>query len=233
MGEQVGDGDDRYVNLVYNESRTPLTDYPQKLAENLIQRFSIDSGALLLDIGCGRGEVLRGFIDRGLVGHGVDQSRAAEKYCPEADLRICDLETQPLPFPDHTFDVVYSKSVIEHFYHPENLVAEISRVLRPNGLAITLTPDWDTMYRVFYEDFTHRTPFTLQSLEDIFSLHGFADVHVHRFRQLPSTWKHPKLALPLAELTRSITPWRLKSKSKWIRFSKEIMLLGSARKPSG
>ena len=27
----------------------------------------------------------------------------------------------------------------------------------------SLTPDWETIYETFYEDFTHRTPFTIES----------------------------------------------------------------------
>jgi hypothetical protein len=37
--------------------------------------------------------------------------------------------------------------------------------------------------------------------------------------------------IPLAELTRVFAPEFLKKHSKWVRFSKEIMLLASARKP--
>ena len=54
----------------------------------------------VLDIGCGRGEFLRGFIDCGVQGYGVDRSHAAERYCPEADLKTADLENEPLPYPD-------------------------------------------------------------------------------------------------------------------------------------
>ncbi len=48
-------------------------------------------------------------------GYGVDRSRTAERYCPDAELLTADLENEPLPNPDIYFDVIYSKSVIEHF----------------------------------------------------------------------------------------------------------------------
>ncbi|MES2686077.1 MAG: class I SAM-dependent methyltransferase [Pseudomonadota bacterium] len=220
-----------YVDVVYNEIDRPLTDYPARLARYLFDRYQMQPGQKLLDIGCGRGEFLGGFIACGALGHGVDRSRAAEKYCPDADLRIADLEKESLPYEDNFFDVIYSKSVIEHFYYPERLVQEIYRVLKPGGIVITLCPDWEFNYRIYFEDYTHRTPFMQSSLRDIQQIHGFENIEVERFRQLPVLWSQGSLLLPFAELTRLLVPAYLKRHSKWVRFSKEIMLLSSATKP--
>lgn len=220
-----------YVDVVYNEMDRPLTNYPAQLARYLFERYKIKPGGKFLDIGCGRGEFLRGFIDCGVQGHGVDRSRAAEKYCPEADLRTADLENEKLPYPDNYFDVIYSKSVIEHFYYPEKLAQEMYRVLKPGGLAITLCPDWEFNYRIYFEDYTHRTPFMQSSLRDIQLIHGFENIKVERFRQLPILWCIGGALLPVAELTRIFAPRFLRNYSKWVRFSKEIMLLSSATKP--
>ena len=219
-----------YVDVVYNEQDLPLTTYPGKLARYLFDRYEIKNGQTLLDIGCGRGEFLRGFMSCGVKGYGVDRSRMAEKYCPEAELCSADLENDGLPFENGFFDVIYSKSVIEHFYDPEKLVSEIYRVLKPGGLVITMCPDWEFNYRMYFEDYTHRTPFTQSSLRDIHLIHGFENVRVERFRQLPVLWWRRWL-LPAAELTRVLAPGFLKPRSKWVRFSKEIMLLSSATKP--
>lgn len=222
-----------YVEVVYNEADRPLTDYPQKLASYLFDRFGIQQRDKLLDIGCGRAEFLKGFIRRGVSGYAVDQSELAKKYCPEAELRKSDIENEGIPYPDDFFDVVYSKSVIEHFYYPERLVTEMFRVLKPGGLAITLCPAWEYNYRIYFEDYSHRTPFMLESLRDIQIIHGFENVAVEFFRQLPSTWHGAKpVATVLAEMTRLLAPVVLKKKSKWIRFSKEVMLLSSSIKPN-
>ncbi len=220
-----------YVEVVYNERNRPLTAYPEKLARYLWDRYGMEAGQKLLDLGCGRGEVLRGFIRCGAEGFGVDRSRAAEKYCPEAEIRTADLENDSFPFPDEFFDVVYSKSVIEHFYYPERIVQEMYRVLKPGGTAITLCPDWEFNYRIYFEDYTHRTPFMQSSLRDIQLIHGFENVRVERFRQLPILWGTWGWLWPAAGLTRLLTPGFLRSYSKWVRFSKEIMLLSSATKP--
>ena len=220
-----------YVDVVYNEKDRPLTSYPSQLARYLFDRFNLKQGDKFLDIGCGRGEFLRGFIDCGVHGHGVDRSRTAERYCPEAELRIADLENEQLPYPDNYFDVIYSKSVIEHFYYPEKLVQEMFRVLKPGGLVITMCPDWEFNVRIYFEDYTHRTPFMQSSLRDIQLIHGFDNIKVERFRQLPILWGNGSVLIPMAELTRIFTPSFLRKHSKWVRFSKEIMLLSSSTKP--
>ena len=220
-----------YLSVIYNEDDKPFTKYPADLTKYLTEYYSIDPNSKLLDIGCGRGEFLDGFSKCGLNCFGVDQFNHAENYFPKTKLKISDLENEKLPYDDNYFDVVFSKSVIEHFYYPEKLIKEILRVLKPNGKVLTLTPDWEYNYVNFYEDYTHRTPFTIKSLKDIFLIHNFKDVEVSRFKQLPILWHKNKILSLLSEFTRILSPNFLKNKSKWVRFSKEIMLISIAYKP--
>lgn len=215
-----------YVDVTYDESHHPYTAYPNLLSRYLTKRFQLKAGSTLLDVGCGRGEYVKGFALSGLKVSGLDRSLQARKLCPEAEVRMIDLENDPFPFSENSFDVVFNKSVIEHTYYPEKLVLEMLRVLKPGGLLITLTPDWVYNYKIFYEDFTHRMPFTLKSLSEIFLVYGFKEVQVERFRQLPFLWKLPFLN-PLCSFVAAVTP---RSNMKLIRFSKEIMLLSTARK---
>ncbi|MBF0444321.1 MAG: class I SAM-dependent methyltransferase [Magnetococcales bacterium] len=219
-----------YVDVIYSQKERPLTTYPEKLTRYLSHRYNIAKGQKLLDIGCGRGEFLQGFIRCGVQGYGVDQSSAAQRLCPQAELKSSDLENDQLPYEDNIFDVIFSKSVIEHFYYPERFVQEIYRVLKPGGLVITMCPDWEANMRIYFEDYTHRTPFTLSSLRDIQLIHGFDNVHCEYFRQLPVVWKLPWM-VTVTEIVRYLTPFWLKPHSKFVRFSKEIMLLSSAVKP--
>lgn len=221
-----------YVAVTYNEKDRPFTQYPDKLALYLSLRYKLLKGSKILDLGCGRGEFLRGFILCGLNGYGVDQSVAAKSICPEAEILQSDLENESLPYNDDYFDVIYSKSVLEHFYYPEKLVQEIFRILRPGGMVITIIPDWKSVYETsFYDDYTHRTPFTFISLRDIFLIHGFNDVCVERFRQLPFLWNRPWL-LPFCWLVALVVPRLLRPHSKLVKFSQEIMLLSTAVKPN-
>ncbi len=220
-----------YIAVVYNEEDRPFTQYPDKLARYLFLRYKLPKGSKLLDLGCGRGEFLRGFIRCGLNGYGVDRSTIAESVCPEAEILQSDLENEPLPYNDNSFDAVFSKSVLEHFYYPEKLVIEIYRIVEPGGIVITMVPDWESVYKTFYEDYTHRTPFTINSLKDILLISGFDDVKVEKFRQLPFLWSLPWLQ-PFCSLVAFIVPRALRPHSKLVRFSQEIMLLSTAVKPN-
>ena len=217
-----------YVEVTYrNES---LTDYPEKLSRYICDRFNLLDGQKLLDLGCGRGEYLHGFNLCGLKTFGIDQSSIGQKTSQQKLIKIVDLENEPLPYDDEMFDVIFCKSVLEHFYYPEKIVQEIFRILKKGGLVISMVPEWESQWRIFYIDYTHRTPFSLNSFEEIFLLHGFDNVQVERFRQLPFLWKNKWLNFIIV-LIGKITPWGLRKRSKLLRFSKEVMLLSTAYKP--
>jgi SAM-dependent methyltransferase len=222
-----------YVNVVYNEKDRPYTNYPSIFIKYLISKYGILKNSSILELGCGRGEFLNEFIENGLEGHGVDLSNFSINYCPKAKISVIDMTKEKIPYQDSSFDVVYSKSFIEHFYYPEKIFEEAYRVLKPGGILITLTPEWEYIYKSFYEDYTHRTPFTKLSLRDIHLISGFKNVKVSSFKQLPYLWSgnpHVFLLKFLSFLTRVLVPDYFRLKFKWVRFSKELMLLSSATK---
>ncbi len=219
-----------YLKVIYNKNLRPITNYPDKLVSFLINKNKIKVDEKILDLGCGRGDFLNSFSKKNRLSFGVDASSEYQRYFPEINVKICDLENELLPFEDEYFDVVFSKSVIEHFYYPEKIFKEVFRVLKPGGKVITLTPDWTYNYKIFYEDYTHRTPFTRDSLKDFFLINGFQNVKVDEFKQLPILWEGNKFLKLASYLTRILIPNYFKKKSKWIKFSKEIMLLSIANK---
>lgn len=221
-----------YLKIVYAENTKPFTDYPAALTKYLFNTYDLKVGSQLLDLGCGRGEFLNGFISMGLAGYGVDFSNASNDLCPKAFIMQADIEKDGLPYDDNFFDVIFSKSVIEHFYNPDILVDEIYRCLKPGGLVIVMAPAWEYNYKIYFEDYTHRSPFMKQSLNDILLIHSFDSVDVRFFKQLPLLWS--RLFSPLrvlSFLTRILLPRGLSKYFKWVRFSKEVMLLATAKKP--
>ena len=222
-----------YLETIYNENNSPFTDYPKKLINYLFNRFKMKKNQKLLELGCGRGEFLNEFVECGLEAHGVDMSDYSKKFFSDLNFKKVDMVNEKLPYEDNYFDIIYSKSFIEHFYYPEKIFQEAYRVLKPGGIIITLTPEWKYIYKSFYEDFTHRVPFTNVSLKDIHSMSNFNSINVESFIQLPILFKKnfiSKIYLILSTLTRILVPDYFRMRNKWIRFSKEIMLLSSARK---
>jgi SAM-dependent methyltransferase len=217
-----------YLNVVYNEKNHPYTDYPGKLCAYLYDSFHMQKGMDFLEAGCGRGEFLKNFKDLGLDVYGVDLSSEAPKFQTDINIKVCDIEKAGLPYDDSSFDIIYSKSLLEHFYYPDIYVKEAYRVLKPGGLFITLVPDWESNYKIYFDDYTHRTPFTVTSLSDLYKIFGFEEVHAYKFRQLPIVWKYPALNY-LCDLMAPFIPVR--TKTKFFRWSRELMLVGCGRKP--
>tara|TARA_B100000989_G_C19478238_1_gene443920 strand:+ start:547 stop:1248 length:702 start_codon:yes stop_codon:yes gene_type:complete len=222
-----------YIDVIYNQKDKPFTIYPSQLIAYLINRFNIKENSKVLEIGSGRGEFINEFQKHGNNAFAVDNLNSTKEYFPDINFTILDLEKENLPFEDNTFDVVFSKSVIEHFYYPENLMRESFRVLKKGGIILTLTPEWNFIYKSFYEDYTHRTPFTKISLKDLKSIIGFKNIEIESFKQLPILWKK-NIFTPffhfISFLTRVLIPEKFRLKNKWIRFSKEIMILSKAEK---
>ena len=217
-----------YLGVVYNPISRPYTNYPQKLVRHLCNRFGLKPGKKFLEIGCGRGEHLSLFEKQGLDVVGVDMSPTAPKLSPTLKVYTSNVEDAGLPFEDDTFDIVYSKSVIEHFKNPEKYMSEAIRVLKPGGLFLILVPDWESQYLTFFDDYTHRSPFTKVGLLDMCKIFGLEDVEVSIFRQLPSTWRFPVLNYFCAAISPFIS---VRTKISYLRWSRELMLIGTAKKP--
>ncbi|MBI4284060.1 MAG: class I SAM-dependent methyltransferase [Chloroflexi bacterium] len=228
-------GKNDYVSVVYDERRTPKTDYPLKLASYLVNRFALKKGDKLLEVGCGRGDFLEAFQRLGIDCYGLDQAVSAVENLGHLQVKKADVSIEPFPFEGNAFDVVYHKSLIEHLYSPEHLMRETYRILRPGGRAIILTPDWVSQMKVFYEDFTHCRPYDVTSLRDALQIYGFSEITTERFYQLPIVWSYPGLKILCKVLqimlstpnARSLT--RI-SRIKLFRWAVELMVLGTGVK---
>jgi SAM-dependent methyltransferase len=230
--------DAQYLDLTYSVHRAPAGDYPSLLAAHLLEHWYRSPGRLL-DFGSGRGDALRAFAGLGFEAVGADVSPRARELAAGFEVVIVDPVTSVLPFPDSSFDCVFSKSVVEHMGSPIDLAREAWRVLRPGGTAVVMTPSWEHQaWGPFYIDHTHVTPFTAPALRDLLLLAGFEEVESTFFHQLPFVWRHTSLRL-VPEIVRRLplpyrpyratAPWP-ESLNKLIRFSKEVMLLAAGRK---
>lgn len=93
-------------------------------------------------------------------------------------------------FAGETFDVVFASNLLEHldWSQLELCLDEAHRVLRPGGHFIAVQPNFRLQPRRYFDDFTHRTVFTDESLADFLGSRGFDVVH-REPRFLPLTMK--------------------------------------------
>lgn len=227
-----------YLKTFYSKEKRPYNDYPLKLASHITENFLKNDHKSLLDIGCGRGDQLKAFAEKGFEVSGCDYDEVSKEFCLPHEVQILDIENDRINKNDNSIDVVFSKSVIEHLNDPEKLLKEALRVLRPKGRAVIMCPSWIHMgWGPFYQDHTHVTPFTLPSLRDIMIKTGYVNVKVYHFRQLPFIWKYPyseiifrliaKLPIPYSPMHEVSYNSEL---NKIVRFSKEVMLLATGDK---
>lgn len=115
-------------------ARYRLEPYIREFAE-----FDQQAGKKVLEIGVGLGADHQQFAQGGAILTGIDLTERAleharrrfELFQLKSTLNTGDAEQ--LPFPDQTFDLVYSWGVIHHSPNTPKAVQEIYRVLKPGG----------------------------------------------------------------------------------------------------
>ncbi len=113
---------------------------------------SVEPGMRVLDVGCGRGEILRHCARLGAHAYGVDYADVAVKMSRDvaraeaastrqAPIGVYRADAKFLPYPDATFDRVLIFDVVEHLFPWELDAAlkEVRRVLRPGGMVAVHT----------------------------------------------------------------------------------------------
>lgn len=122
------------------------------------------SNKKILDIGCGIKPYQPLFKDCEYLGIEVGNDR---QISPFAD-KIYDGEH--VPYQDASFDAVLCTQVLEHANHPDQLVKEIRRVLKPGGLAyITMPFVWNEHEKPYdfrrFTSFEHNRLLNSQNLD--------------------------------------------------------------------
>jgi SAM-dependent methyltransferase len=161
---------------------------------------------------------------------GIDREKGDSEMLQGIDVRLSeDFENNLLPFGNESFDIVFSKSVIEHIREPRNFMKETCRVLKPGGRVITMTPDWHSQIYIFYDDPTHVHPYTSTGLKDLFAMYGFKESASELFYQLPVLWKYPLVKI-FSKSLQLLGPVKRIYKNKFMRWSRELMILATGVK---
>ncbi len=141
--------DEDYFLSVCEGYEEYLASEGRELSRRLREAFAvagIEPGMRVLDVGCGRGEVLRHCARAGAAAYGIDYARAAVLLSRQAVAAgeaagVYQADARRLPFPDATFDRVLLFDIVEHLYPWEldQAIREARRVLRPDGRLVVHT----------------------------------------------------------------------------------------------
>ena len=116
-----------------------------------ISKAAGDRGVDVLDVGCGSGTLLGLLKHRGFRVTGLDFSaEAAEIAKTENGVDVAVGSLEEAHFAAESFDVVTLFHVMEHVTNPHLVLAEVSRVLKPNGVAILQVPNIESwQFKIF------------------------------------------------------------------------------------
>jgi ubiquinone/menaquinone biosynthesis C-methylase UbiE len=110
-------------------------------------------GGKILDFGCGSAETVRAGLPMGLDIYGTDIFDGPNDLRPklkEVGLlgdRVFEIaDHHRIPFPDRYFDFVFHNQVIEHVQNIDDVLTEIGRVLKDDGLMLSLFPSKESIF---------------------------------------------------------------------------------------
>lgn len=148
--------------------------------------------------------------------HALDVFQRLEEFAADdvtTHVRSC---TDMSPIPDGHLDVIFASNLLEHLTHEELLatIAEVRRVLRPDGRLILLQPNFKYCYRTYFDDYTHLQVFTHMGIWDLLEMAGLEVEQMHA-KFLPVNMKSTlRLQLPFLGFLVSAylhSPWKPKA----------------------
>jgi SAM-dependent methyltransferase len=180
----------------------------------------------VLDIGCGYGGITRAVGDhlnaRDLHGVDIDPGVIAEASNKGIQAQRVDVESEPIPYPDETFDLAFSLGMLDYLPTFDGLFLEVNRVLAADGFVLFSIPNlgsWHNRLALLLgyqprdvevsdravvgtmphykgdQPAGHLHTATLRAFRELAELHGFTEVAVTGGSW--ATRKTPKIALAI------------------------------------
>lgn len=127
-----------------------------RLLDGYITKLNFENSPRILEIGCGTGVVTRAVVQApnfsGFV-IGADHSpilirharRLAEKAGLTRSLEYDIQDAHKLSYPDANFDIAIAHTVISHVTDPRQVLKELARVVRPNGMIVIFDGDYASL----------------------------------------------------------------------------------------
>lgn len=171
--------------------------------EPLLDEVKLSEGERVLDMGTGPGLVAARAVERGAAAVGIDFSEAmlseAQRRHPE--IEFLQASAEDLPIEDAEFDVVIGNFMLHHVAHPERVLREAFRVLRPEGrMGFTVWTDPAKLeaFGLFFAaveehagatEFPHGPLFGLSDFEVFHAMARNAGYRDSSVRELPIAWQ--------------------------------------------
>ena len=146
----------------------------------------------VLDVGCGTGGMMRTLQKLGYDVYGVDANPKAVEVAKKQGLDVIEGRFEEGMFPDETFDIIVTRSVLDHAVEPSTLLATMANILKPSGILACEVPNISRVFRrsafggfnphhlMYWSTPTLRYALTYQGLD---LLGGFEESYIAMFGQ--------------------------------------------------
>jgi ubiquinone/menaquinone biosynthesis C-methylase UbiE len=192
------------------------------LCEKFFQKWVRETDTVL-DLGAGHGEFLRHIRCASKIA--VELHEDAKRWLPQETRLLKTPAWQLNEIPNGSVNVVFASNFFEHLPDKDKLLqtlAEVNRILVPDGILIILQPNMAFLHGRFFDFFDHYLPLTHKSMAEALILAGLQlKKCIPRFLPYTTRSRFPQspwlvnlyLRLPLA--------WRILGKQMFIIAQKQ------------
>ena len=120
------------------------------LNEAIYELIELKENATIVDLGCRNAGYLNGIINEfpGKVAKAIgvditDKNFQVYPYSAPVELKVMNCAGK-LDFPDNTFDLVFTKDLLECISDKHAFVSEVNRILKPGGTVLCVHADFDS-----------------------------------------------------------------------------------------
>lgn len=163
-----------------NRTQSRKVEEAKIIGDRLYYEMFFKKGMKILDIGCSTGTFALN-DPKNITGIDADKDAIPVAKSKGINCMHFNADNKKLPFKSNTFDAVNLKSVLAHISNALLLLKEIRRVLKPNGKLVAFTANIKILKFDFFEDYTHVSPFTKNSLKNILYDAGFRNYEAYNF----------------------------------------------------
>ncbi len=126
----------------------------KKYKQQTYEVLSIKEGDYILEIGCGvgddaiamaeqagsSGKIIAIDVEQGMIEQAIERTKDLELALEFRQGNVCNLD-----FEDNQFDGCRTDRALQHLKNPHQALAEMVRVVRPEGQLVVSEPDWGTL----------------------------------------------------------------------------------------
>ena len=142
-------------------------------AEKILGILKKNRTKIMWEVGAGNGNVAIPLRRAGVTVIGIEPLRTGAESMANHGVTTYWGTLEDLAFPDGSIDAIGIFDVLEHLERPEQVMAEIQRVLKRGGLLITTVPAHQWLFSDFDLSIGHFRRYSRKSLEELLTKNGF------------------------------------------------------------